>query len=322
MKRLIPILVVALAATLFWFRGLILPEVPGTNGYLGYIEGETVMIGAPQAGRIVARPVKRGDAITKDALLFALDDAALKLEVERAEAAIVTADASYRNLLTGKRAPELVQIEAQQHEVSAALDLARKELDRAKALTHSGTAAQARLDTALADVAALEARLAQLAAAAETARLPGRNEEIAAALSRVQEAKALAELARQKLKDLTLTSPIAARVEETFFGVGEWVTAGQPVVSLLAAENVTLRFFVPASTVALAQPGKAITFACDSCGEARTATITRVAPSPEYTPPVIYSQEARAKLVFLVEAAPSSTGGLLPGLPIEVAPLE
>jgi HlyD family secretion protein len=92
-------------------------------------------------------------------------------------------------------------------------------------------------------------------------------------------------------------------------------------VSLLPQEAVKLRFFVPEPVVALAQPGTTVTFTCDGCGEARQAVITSVASVPEYTPPVIYSQEARSKLVFRVEARPASPSGLLPGLPVAVAPL-
>ena len=53
------------------------------------------------------------------------------------------------------------------------------------------------------------------------------------------------------------------------------------------------------------------------------ATIIYVSPRAEFTPPVIYSQSARAKLVFLIEARPDKvpdTIALAPGLPVSVAP--
>ena len=51
-----------------------------------------------------------------------------------------------------------------------------------------------------------------------------------------------------------------------------------------------------------------------------TATVSYVANEPEYTPPVIYSNETRAKLVFLVEARPAaeSAARLRPGQPVAV----
>jgi HlyD family secretion protein len=36
-----------------------------------------------------------------------------------------------------------------------------------------------------------------------------------------------------------------------------------------------------------------------------TATVNFVANQPEYTPPIIYSLDARQKLVFMIEADPS-----------------
>ena len=61
-------------------------------------------------------------------------------------------------------------------------------------------------------------------------------------------------------------------------------------------------------------------FTCDGCPPDLAATITYVSPRAEYTPPVIYSQSARAKLVFLIEARPDSDAAALPpGLPVTVA---
>lgn len=48
--------------------------------------------------------------------------------------------------------------------------------------------------------------------------------------------------------------------------------------------------------------------------------ISFIAPQAEYTPPVIYSKDNRAKLVFLIEArpAPEDAARLHPGQPVEV----
>ena len=43
------------------------------------------------------------------------------------------------------------------------------------------------------------------------------------------------------------------------------------------------------------------------CPASLAATITFVSPQAEYTPPVIYSREQRARLVYLVEARPAFT---------------
>ena len=49
------------------------------------------------------------------------------------------------------------------------------------------------------------------------------------------------------------------------------------------------------------------------------AEISFIAPEAEYTPPVIYSREMRAKLVYLVEAEAAAAGrALRPGQPVDV----
>ena len=117
-------------------------------------------------------------------------------------------------------------------------------------------------------------------------------------------------------------APEDALVENTFFNVGEWVPAGSPVVSLLPDHRVKLRFFVPEEEVARARTGREVSFTCDSCPAGLRATIIYVSPRAEYTPPVIYSQSARTKLVFLVEARPTNASTPLPpGLPVSVEPL-
>ncbi len=281
-----------------------------------------MLIGAPQAGRITAVKAIKGHAVNTGEVLFALDPAQAQAEVARAEAALATASATHQNLLTGKREEEIAVIRAQIGQARASLALARKERQRASTLASSGTAAQSRLDQAQEQVNHYESRLAELSASEKVAALPARSPEFGAAAARAAEADAQLVAARDKLKNLSPVAPATADVDDVFFKAGEWVAAGQPVVSLLAPGDVNLRFFVPEAALAKAQPGTLITYRCDGCGAPGRATISRVASQPEYTPPVIYSEGARAKLVYLVEARPEAPDTQLrPGLPIEVEPL-
>ncbi|MDO8876138.1 MAG: efflux RND transporter periplasmic adaptor subunit, partial [Pseudolabrys sp.] len=45
---------------------------------------------------------------------------------------------------------------------------------------------------------------------------------------------------------------------------------------------------------------------------------TFIARSAEYTPPVIYSMEERAKMVFLIEARPDDPASFRVGQPVSV----
>ena len=65
----------------------------------------------------------------------------------------------------------------------------------------------------------------------------------------------------------------------------------------------------------------AATLRCDGCAAAVPARIRYISATAEFTPPVIYSREQRARLVYLVEAWPSAADAakLRPGQPVDVA---
>jgi HlyD family secretion protein len=98
------------------------------------------------------------------------------------------------------------------------------------------------------------------------------------------------------------------------------VGAGQPVLTLLPPENVKARFYVPEPRLGAVTVGQGVELRCDGCPAPIRATVTWISPQAEYTPPVIYSKDSRARLVFLVEARPSPADAarLKPGQPLDV----
>ena len=122
------------------------------------------------------------------------------------------------------------------------------------------------------------------------------------------------------LTQKSLRAPQDGYVTDTLYVQGEWVPAGSPVVTLLPPANTKVRFFVPERILGSIRLGQQVSVLCDGCGEPVPAPVTYVAPQAEYTPPVIYSRENRAKLVFMVEArpAPAHAAKLHPGQPVEV----
>lgn len=328
MKRAPLIAVVAIAAALLATYGMwgeralaLLGLGPDRASYLGYVEGETSLIAPPVAGRLIERPVERGGLVKKGDRLFVIDPTLARAEVARAEAMLSEAKARHRNLLTGKRPEEQDVIRAQQREVAAALVQAESELQRQSELVARRISTQQAYEAADAQVRQLRARAASLDAQEKVGDLAARQSEIAAAAALIEQGQANLDQARQRLDDVMPLAPEDALIENTFFNVGEWVPAGSPVVSLLPPSRVKLRFFVPEEEVAQAKSGKQVAFTCDGCPAGLKATIIYVSPRAEFTPPVIYSQSARTKLVFLVEARPTSPAPPLPpGLPVAVEP--
>jgi HlyD family secretion protein len=198
--------------------------------------------------------------------------------------------------------------------------MAEIEYKRQSELLAKGVGTRKDFENADSTLRQLRMRQSSLIAQEKVNELGARSDEIAAAKSQVDQDQATLDQAKKRLDDLMPGAPEDGLIENTFFNTGEWVPAGAPVVSLLPPFRVKLRFFVPQEDVALLQMGQTVGFTCDSCPTDLKARIIYISPRTEFTPPVIYSQTARTKLVFLVEARPEPTETRLsPGLPITVA---
>ena len=148
--------------------------------------------------------------------------------------------------------------------------------------------------------------------------MASREEDIAAARQSLAAALARRDAAETKLARRKLAAPVGGTVQQVYYRPGEMVPASRPVVSILPPGNIKLRFFVAQALLPKIAPGDAVTVTCDGC-QAITAKVSFIARAAEYTPPVIYSQEERNKLVFMVEARPDAPDGLRVGQPVQVA---
>jgi HlyD family secretion protein len=130
--------------------------------------------------------------------------------------------------------------------------------------------------------------------------------------------KANLEWSKTRLARRRATSPADGTIQEVYYRPGETVQPGRPVVSLLPPGNLKLRFFAPQALLPEIEYGEAVSVSCDGCEPGLSAKITFIAKNAEYTPPVIYSREERAKLVFLIEARPVHPEKVRVGQPVTV----
>jgi HlyD family secretion protein len=286
----------------------------------GYAEGEYLRLGAPEAGWLESVAVERGDRVEPGAPLFTLEAGKQRAAVREAEARLARAGAELADLRLGKRPEEIDRIQAELAEAKASLAYAERDLRRQEQLARNDFAAKARLDQARSAAAEARARVAATEAELATARLPARSDQIEMAAAAVRSAEAALAQACWELDQRTVRAPAAALVEDRLRRAGEWVPAGGIVVSLLPPGNVKVRFFVPEPRLGGLQVGQRVALRCDGCPAGQEGTVRYVAPEAEYTPPVIYSVDARAKLVFLVEAWPDAGVTLHPGQPVDVDP--
>jgi HlyD family secretion protein len=115
-------------------------------------------------------------------------------------------------------------------------------------------------------------------------------------------------------------APTNAFVQDTLYRQGEWVAAGNPVAVLLPPENLKVRFFVPQEVLPKIKTGETVKVSFDGAAKNYSPTISYISTQIEFTPPVVYNRENRAKLVFMIEAkfAPADAADVRPGQPVDV----
>jgi HlyD family secretion protein len=167
----------------------------------------------------------------------------------------------------------------------ATLANAQQTYDRANALGKTGSGTQATLDSAVSALRVAEARVNT----SET------------------------RLARRRG-----FAPVAGAIQQIYFREGEMAPAQRPVLSIMPPGNMKLRFFVWETELPKLSIGEEVKVTCDNCAPGLTARIYFIATSAEYTPPVIYSLDERNKLVYLIQARPSTPDALRVGQPVSV----
>lgn len=289
--------------------------------FQGYIEGEYVYLAPALAGRLETLTTERGAMVEAKTLLFALETDYEHHAWQQAEQELHSARAQLQDMKTGKRPEEVAMAIAQ-------LDLAKAEavnaatlLRRHENLIKGGGISQQELDNSRAAAKAKAARVVELASQVEVYNLPEREKKIEAQQAVVRAAEARVSQARWNLEQKQSCAPASGLVYDILYRVGEWVPAGNPVVQMLPPGNVKIHFFVPEPLVGSLRTGESVHVLADGRPEAFSATISYVASNVEYTPPVIYSNETRSKLVFMVEARPDQeiAATLHPGQPVQVS---
>lgn len=293
---------------------------PESAGLLGYVEADYIYAAPISGGRIAEIAVKRGDAVVSGAPLFTLDATDETAKRDQAAAALAQAQADLADLRTGERPEELAIIQAQLDAAKASMTLSRPRVERRRKMVKDKIVGEEQVDEAESALLIDRGHIAEYTARLAAAQLPARADRIAAAEHAVTAAQGALASAQWALDQRKVLAPADGRIEDVFFRIGEEVNAGAPVLQLLPPANLKLRLYVPEPALGQYKLGQKLTVACDGCAENQTATISFIATAAEFTPPVIYSRESRAKLVYLIEAHPNDTAQPWhPGQPVEAS---
>ncbi len=292
---------------------------PGAPVYQGYGEGEYVLVAPQIAGTLENLNVARGGTVHKGDPLFTLEHAAETAALEQAVAQAASTEATLDDLLKAKRKPEIDTLLAKRDEARAAVGLSQVNYDRDAEQLKIKAISQAAFDKDKALLDGTHGLLAEAEANLANARLStGRDDAIRAAAATFDADKAAIAAAQWRLDQKVVTAPADAFVFDTLARAGEFIPTGQAVVSLLPPADIKARFFVPEPELASIPAGAKVTIKCDGC-EPIPAHVTYVSPQAEYSPPELYNQENRARLLFMLEATPDEKPERIhPGQPLDV----
>jgi len=322
MRRVAALAAILLAITGFFAWRTTRDAGPQAQPFLGYVEGEVLYIGPNEGERLASLAVAAGSVVKSGDVLFAMSTTLLDRQRSEAAARIGQLEAQLSNLRAATSRPEQVAVlQAGLERAEAALKLSRADYDRQRTLYARGTVAKAALDRAEMALKRDEASVKEARRQVNAALIPGRSQEIEAAEAAIRQARAQLEGIDIRIGRQKVHAPAAGVVQDVFFRPGEVVNAGQPVVALLPPENRKVRFYVPEPRLAGLKPGGRVTIGCDGCPDDLSGRISFVSSRQEFTPPVIFSDVERAKLVFKVEARLEGRARELPlGMPVSVTP--
>jgi HlyD family secretion protein len=316
----IVLLAVAGGGVWWWWSA----RLPAPVAWQGYAEADFVKIGPTQQGLLTAVAVARGDAVEAGALLFTQDDSDDRAARDQAAEMLRQARGQLGNLLNGGKATEIAQAEANLADARAVLARSGADLTRGEAQLPMGGVSRQSVDQFRADHVSAQAKVDAAVAALAQARAPmGREGEIQAQRASMAASQAALAMAEWRLAQRRVVAPTGGRVADVMARAGETMAAGSPVVSLLPPGNIFVRFFVPEPLLSSIHLGDRVGLACDGCAADLSGRISFISPQAEYTPPLIYSESSKAKLVFVVEARPAreQAVGLNPGQPVVVRPV-
>jgi membrane fusion protein, multidrug efflux system len=251
---------------------------------------EQAEVSAEAAGRVIETPVERGSRVAQGALLVRISPTETSAQLLEAEANAAQIEARL-GLAEGQafdptRVPDALN-------AKAALDLAEAEFARIGSLLDQKVVSKSEFDQRKTQV---DAARQQYQMAQNVAQQSYRS---------LEAARARVALARKAAADTSIRAPFAGQVAERLVSVGDYVTRGARVATVVRVDPMRIELTIPEQSVSLIKVGQPVRVAVEAYpGETFTATVRYVSPS--------LRADQRALTVEAV--ARNADGRLKPGL--------
>jgi HlyD family secretion protein len=272
------VIVAAISALSLWYLFQTQPLV-----VQGEADATRIDIAARVDGLVLKRPVERSDNVAAGQLLLVIDNPALVAKLEEARTAKAAAEANLANVLVGVREEEIAQRKATVSAGEANLVLAQQEYNRTKQLSEHDFASQQKLQQETASLDVAKSSLLQADAARDEAVAGATREQRAIAQAGVVRADASVRTLEAQVAELRVTAPIAAQVYQIGSELGEYVSPGVPLLSLVDLGDVWFRFDLREDLARDLKVGDTFSVRVPALADRRVAVKVRtIAPRGEY----------------------------------------
>jgi RND family efflux transporter MFP subunit len=247
-------------------------------------------VSAETAGRVIETPVERGTRVAQGALLVRISPQETAAQLQEADANAAQIEA--RLGVTAARPFDRTRVPDVMN-AKASLDLAEAEFNRMKALVEQKVISQSEFDQRRTQ---LEAARQSYQAAQNTADQSYRS---------LEAARARIALARKAVADTSVRAPLDGLVVERLVSIGDYVTRGQRVATVVRVDPLRVELTVPEQQVAMIKVGQQVRLTVDAYpGEEFAATVRFISPA--------LRSDQRALTVEAIAA--NKDGRLKPGL--------
>jgi membrane fusion protein (multidrug efflux system) len=303
----VPVVVVAAAAVfgVYWYNtGRFLQ---GTDD--AYVRADMSVITPRVGGEIMAVHVVDNQLVHKGDVLVEIDTRDYAAHLANAQAAVTSAQAS---ILANQEQLMLQQANIAEARASLAASQAdqvrlQKDWDRAQQLVRDGVATSQRLDTAQADYKSGQANVAHSEAALQAAEqqvgaLQAEGERLQAVL---QQQMAMQQLSQIDLDTTTLRAPIDGSVGDLAARVGERVSAGERLLSLVPLQAVYVEANYKETQLTHMNIGQPVTLRVDAFPGARLrGHVDSLSPASGAEFALLPAQNATGNFTKIVQRVP------------------
>lgn len=281
----------------------------------GYVEAEKIEVGSRVGGRIEEVFVEEGDEVAAGEVLVRFETVGMQAQLDEAKHRVGRLQAELEKAEAGPRPQEIAQGREQLAAATARLKRAtndhKRALERGERFTTKAEIDE--LETAVQVAQNEERALAEQVAMLEEGT---RAEDIIIARRALEEAQSHVVLLQDQLEEGVVEAPVAATVETCDLQPGDLVAGGAPLATLVRADELWVRCFVPTTKITFVHAGQAVEVEVDSRpNEKFTGRVLRVNRVAEYTPRNVQTFDQREDQVFGVKVRVEDPQGVLrPGM--------